>query len=148
MWDVRGRSALWSPFPLAKDHCSAECQNKESLQDKAVLPFALWLGRSRAACSELCQAPFGGIPAVTDEPSGITLKLSMAFTQQEPTGMAKQLHTFPCHGGWGLGHYWAQQQRCVCHAGENRDPVRPCPPGDRLSGSKKNEGLSGAAVFY
>lgn len=85
-----------------------------------MLPLALWLacsGLPAVSCARLCLVASS---RVTDEPSGIALKPSTALTVQEPTAMAKQLHTFPCHMGWvlGLGHYWAQQQSCVCHAGE------------------------------
>lgn len=66
--------------------------------------------------------------------------------------MAKQFHTFcwPCHG-WapGPGRLLgvSAKPRVHSHAGE-KGQSDLCPPRDGLSGSKKNEGLSGAAVFY
>lgn len=67
--------------------------------------------------------------------------------------MTEQLHTFA--GRVTAGRWrWAHRQSPACpHEtaqpcwGE-RSLADLCPPGDGLSGSKKNEGLSGAAVFY
>lgn len=135
-----------SPGQSTTAHLGAGTMSTPGQGDPCLLP--LWLGCSGAACSELCQLRLVAFLRVTDEPSGVTLKPSTAFrrsSQGWQSSCPPSAAVWAGHWGRGIaGHI----SRAVCAVLERTDPVTPCPPGDRLSGSKKNEGLSGAAVFY
>lgn len=116
-----GTSQLWGlHFPWPKHHCSPGCWNNEYSQDKVILPFAPVAGVFQGCLQQAVPTPFGGILA-SDRRAIWYYAETQHGIQEEPTGMAKQLHTFPCCVGWalGLGCYWAHQQSPVCRAGEN-----------------------------
>lgn len=110
--------------------------------------FSPVAGVFRAACSELCQALFGGILASDRRAIWHCTETQHSVHCAGARRDGKAVTHLPLPYGLGAGAgalLGTAAELCVPRW---RDPGTPCPPGDRLSGSKKNEGLSGAAVFY
>lgn len=147
-----------SPGLSAPPGHSASAQPIPRVCAGQALPFAPVVrsvsGLLAAACARLCLVAF--LPSDRrviwrhTEPQQRVLR-------REPAGMTKQFRTLAgrvAAGRRGRGGYWAHRQSRACQR-ETAQPRRRertlshlCPPRDGPSGSKKNEGLSGAAVFY
>lgn len=156
---VRGRgrsecSALGSL--LLPDTAPGLSRHRVCVQDKrCLLPVVRSVsGLLAAACARLCLVAF-----LRSDRRAIWrhAEPQQRVLRREPAGMPKPFRTFAGRvsaGRRGRGGCWAHRQSRACqretaqpHRGERTLPDL-CPPRDGLSGSKKNEGLSGAAVFY
>lgn len=147
---------MLSPGLSAPPGHSARAQPTPRVCAGQALPFAPVVrsvsGLLAAACARLCLVAF-----LRSDRRAIWrhAEPQQRVLRREPAGMPKPFRTFAGRVSAGRrGGCWAHRQSRACQR-ETAQPRRGegtlpdlCPPRHGLSGSKKNEGLSGAAVFY